>query len=125
MKSSVICDIFLSQLHKGVIPKVDASHSFETCFKRATSPLAVLHFLKDRLMFGYEISQAMKEASGGHFTLWGAYASFEEGRKGTIAPGMLADFVILGENVFDIPANRIKDVPVLATYLGGEKIYCR
>ncbi len=48
---------------------VDASHSFEAYFKRATSPLAVLRFLKDRPMYGYEISQAMKEAGGGHFTI--------------------------------------------------------
>lgn len=48
---------------------VDASHSFEAYFKRATSPLAVLRFLKDRPMYGYEISHAMKEASGGRFTI--------------------------------------------------------
>ena len=47
----------------------DASHSFEAYFKRATSPLAVLRFLKERPMYGYEISQAMKEASDGCFTI--------------------------------------------------------
>ena len=48
---------------------IDASHSFESYFKRATSPLAVLRFLNERPMYGYEISQAMKEASGGRFTI--------------------------------------------------------
>lgn len=48
---------------------VDASHSFEAYFKRATSPLAVLRFLRERSMYGYEISQAMKEHSGGRYTI--------------------------------------------------------
>lgn len=47
----------------------DSSHSFEAYFKRATSPLAVLRYLTERPMYGYEISQAMKEASGGRFTI--------------------------------------------------------
>ena len=41
------------------------SHSFGAYYKRATSPLAVLRLLKERPMYGYEISQAMKKKSGG------------------------------------------------------------
>lgn len=47
----------------------DLSHSFEAYFKRATSPLAVLHYLAQQPMYGYEISQAMKRDSGGRFTI--------------------------------------------------------
>lgn len=57
------------------------------------------------------------------FTSWGAYASFEEHIKGKIQPGRLADFVVLGENPFEVPANQIKDIPIVATYLGGRKIF--
>ena len=57
------------------------------------------------------------------FTSWGAYASFEEHIKGKIQPGRLADFVVLGENPFEVPANQIKDIPIAATYLGGRKIF--
>ena len=57
------------------------------------------------------------------FTAWAAYASFEEHRKGRIQPGMLADFVVLEENPFEVPANQIKDIPILSTYLGGQKIF--
>lgn len=47
----------------------DASHSFESYYKRATSPLVVLCLLRDKAMYGYEISQAMKRQSGGRFTI--------------------------------------------------------
>ncbi len=47
----------------------DASHSFEAYFKRATSPLAVLYLLRDTPMYGYEISQAIRQRSGGRYTI--------------------------------------------------------
>lgn len=47
----------------------DASHSFEAYYKRATSPLVVLRLLNEQAMYGYEISQAMKEKSEGHYTI--------------------------------------------------------
>ena len=57
------------------------------------------------------------------FTKEGATASFEESIKGEIKCGMLADFVILGENPFETDPNKLKDIPILATYLGGKPIY--
>ena len=57
------------------------------------------------------------------FTKMGAKASFEEATKGEIKPGMLADFVILGENPFATAPDKLKDIPVLSTYLGGKPVY--
>ncbi|MBQ4093569.1 MAG: amidohydrolase [Oscillospiraceae bacterium] len=57
------------------------------------------------------------------YTEAGAYASFEEHKKGRIAAGMLADFVVLDEDIFSVEKNTIKDIAVLATYVGGEKVY--
>ena len=57
------------------------------------------------------------------FTSGGAYASFEEQLKGKIKPGMLADFVVLGDNPFAVLPSAIKDIPVCTTYLGGKKVY--
>lgn len=57
------------------------------------------------------------------FTKTAAYASFEERRKGQIQTGMLADFVVLGQNPFDAEPSAIKDIPVLKTFLGGEKVF--
>lgn len=59
------------------------------------------------------------------YTIRGAQSSFDEKKKGQIKPGMLADFVVLGENPFRVAADRIKEIPVCATYLGGRKVYER
>ncbi len=57
------------------------------------------------------------------YTAAGAWASFEEGKKGRIEPGMLADFVILGANPFEISLDRISQIPVLETWVDGNRVY--
>ena len=57
------------------------------------------------------------------WTLDGAYATFEENTKGSIAPGKLADFVVLQKDPRKVPSNTIKDITLEATYMGGQKVY--
>lgn len=57
------------------------------------------------------------------YTVRGAESSFEEKIKGKIQPGYLADFVVLGENPFEVDAQKLKDIEVCETYLGGHKVY--
>ena len=57
------------------------------------------------------------------FTLHGAYASFEENIKGSITPGKLADFVVLGDDLAAVDPLTIKDIPVEMTVVGGEAVY--
>ncbi len=57
------------------------------------------------------------------YTIRGAESSFEEGRKGRIRPGMLADFVVLEQDPFTVSPEQIRDIPVYATYLGGRKVF--
>ncbi|MBR5287126.1 MAG: amidohydrolase [Clostridia bacterium] len=57
------------------------------------------------------------------FTKGGAYASFEEKEKGQIRLGMAADFVVLGGNLFETKETEIKDIPVLATFVGGKCVF--
>ncbi len=57
------------------------------------------------------------------YTCAGAYASSEENSKGKIAPGMLADFVVLGENPFEVPPEKQREIPVRETYLRGRKVF--
>lgn len=58
------------------------------------------------------------------FTWNGAYASFEEGIKGSIEPGKLADLVVLDGNILDTPKERIKEMKVEMTMIDGEIVYC-
>ncbi len=59
------------------------------------------------------------------YTAGGAYAGFEEGMRGTLAPGKLADFVILERDITKIPANEIRDVRVMRTVVGGRTVFER
>ena len=56
-------------------------------------------------------------------TINAARQGFEEGRKGSISPGKLADFVILAENPLDVPPLRIKDIAVVCTIVGNTVRY--
>ena len=57
------------------------------------------------------------------YTIAGARASFEEHCKGRIAPGFLADFVILGQDPFVADPSQLHAIPVRAAYLGGRPVY--
>jgi predicted amidohydrolase YtcJ len=73
---------------------------------------------------GSDTSQAVSlEKAIEAYTLNGAYASFEEDIKGSIEEGKLADFVILSENLFEIKPERIGDVEVLMTVIGGKEAH--
>jgi predicted amidohydrolase YtcJ len=56
-------------------------------------------------------------------TLNGAYNSHEEAVKGSITPGKLADFVVLSDDLFTIDREKIKDVQVVRTVVGGMTVY--
>lgn len=53
------------------------------------------------------------------YTVLGAYAGREEGRKGRLLPGYLADFAVLDRDLFTVPAPEIREIRVERTYVGG------
>ncbi len=56
-------------------------------------------------------------------TIWSAYQSFEEDRKGSIEVGKLADFVVLSENPLEIDTMDLRDIEVVETIKEGKSIY--
>jgi predicted amidohydrolase YtcJ len=56
-------------------------------------------------------------------TLNGAYASGEESIKGSISPGKLADFVVLADDLHTVDQEKIKDIQIVRTVVGGKTVY--
>ncbi len=56
-------------------------------------------------------------------TLHGAYASFEEQEKGSLAAGKLADFVMLADDPHRVEPGKIKDIRVVRTVVGGQTVH--
>lgn len=59
------------------------------------------------------------------YTTSPAHYTFEEGIKGSIEPGKLADLAVLSHDLLSIPAESIKDVTAVTTIVGGRAVYQR
>jgi predicted amidohydrolase YtcJ len=59
------------------------------------------------------------------WTIEGAYAAFEEDRKGSLEPGKMADFVMLSGDIMTMPAAEIARTRVTLTVAGGKIVYER
>jgi hypothetical protein len=57
------------------------------------------------------------------YTRNGAYVGFEEHEKGSLESGKFADFIVVDRDVLSVPAEELKDVQVLRTYVGGNLVY--
>jgi predicted amidohydrolase YtcJ len=56
-------------------------------------------------------------------TINGAYNSHEESIKGSITVGKLADFVVLSDDLFKVRQDKIKELEILRTVVGGKTVY--
>lgn len=54
-----------------------------------------------------------------------AWQNFEEKERGSLEPGKLADCVILDRNPLTVPPMEIRDLKVLETIIGGERVFKR
>jgi predicted amidohydrolase YtcJ len=57
------------------------------------------------------------------YTTGSAFAEFQEHEKGTLTRGKLADMVILSDDVFTIAPEKIREVTVETTIVGGKVVY--
>jgi predicted amidohydrolase YtcJ len=67
---------------------------------------------------------SLEEAIKG-YTMSAAFTEFAEKRKGSVEEGKLADLVVLSQNLFEIPPEKIVETLVLMTILNGKVIYER
>ncbi len=90
-------------------------------------PLWVLyHFVtRDTLSAGVmgEDQKVSREEALRTMTLGGAALTFEENLKGTLEPGKLADLVVLEEDILTCEPERIRDMGISLTMVGGEIAY--
>lgn len=73
-------------------------------------------------VFGAGERLTVEEALRAYTTL-GAWLTREESSKGAIAPGMLADMILLSENPLKVDPEDILKIEVLKTYLGGRSVF--
>jgi predicted amidohydrolase YtcJ len=59
------------------------------------------------------------------YTINNAYATFQEQVRGSIEPGKLADLVVLEDDILTCPVEKIKDLHVESTIVGGEVVFQR
>jgi predicted amidohydrolase YtcJ len=83
---------------------------------------AVTRKMKDGNVFFGDQKMTREEALRS-YTLNGAYASFEEGIKGSLTPGKLADITVLSRDIMTIPEDEILKTEVLYTIIGGKVLY--
>jgi predicted amidohydrolase YtcJ len=57
------------------------------------------------------------------YTTGSAFAEFSEKEKGKLAPGMLADFVVLDRDITSVPPPKVLETKVLRTVVGGKTVY--
>ena len=57
------------------------------------------------------------------YTIWAAYAGFEEKTKGSLVPGKLADITVLSKDITSVPDDQIRQAKVVYTIVGGKVVY--
>ncbi len=90
-------------------------------------PLASFHAtvtrrLADGTVF-YPDERLTREQALQSYTLNNAYAAFEEGIKGSLEPGKLADITVLSRDILTIPDEEILSTEVVYTIIGGTIMY--
>jgi len=94
------------------------------------NPMTILYAAVTRQTLGgqpaggwYPEERLDLETSLRAYTVNNAWAEGEEGSKGMLRAGMLADFVIIDRDLFAIPATQIKEAKVLLTAVGGRIVH--
>ncbi|WP_139923140.1 amidohydrolase [Hymenobacter sp. DG01] len=73
---------------------------------------------------GFQMENALsREDALRGMTTWAAHAAFEDKQKGSIRPGMAADFVILDLDLLQAPKEKLRGAKVQQTWIAGERVF--
>lgn len=102
----------------GTDAPVERINPFESMYASVTRKI------NDQIDFFPEQSMTREEVLRS-YTLHGAYAAFEETRKGSLVPGKLADIVVLDTDLLHCTDQELRQTQVLMTIVGGKIVYQR
>ncbi len=72
---------------------------------------------------GFQMKDALSRAETlKGMTIWAAYSNFEEEEKGSIEVGKKADFVLLNDNIMEVPNTSIPNLKATHVFVGGERV---
>ena len=73
----------------------------------------------------YPEQRMTREEALRSYTLWAAYAAFQEKEKGSLTPGKLADVTVLSRDILTVPEEEIPGTEVVYTIVGGRVAWPR
>jgi predicted amidohydrolase YtcJ len=88
---------------------------FENIYLASTRKTSIGEYLP-------ELKIPLEECING-YTLYNAYSNHNENITGEISEGKIADFIILEDDIFNIPPEEIKNTAVYKTYFNGKEVY--
>ncbi len=76
--------------------------------------------LNDYPAEGFQMKDALsREETLKGMTIWAAYSNFEENEKGSIEVGKRADFVVLSQDIMEVPLKDIPEIKAEQVYIDG------
>ena len=76
----------------------------------------------DGKIYGADERVPLKDAIR-YYTLGTAYLNFDDQQRGSLEVGKVADMVVLSEDILSVEPNRIRDIEIVKTIIGGEVLY--
>ncbi|MBU2651202.1 MAG: amidohydrolase [Bacteroidetes bacterium] len=73
---------------------------------------------------GFQMENALsREQALKSITIWAAKAGFAEPETGSLEPGKQADFVVLDQDLMEVPEKELPEIRILYTFIAGEKVF--
>ena len=75
---------------------------------------------------GWHLEQAVSRLEAlKMFTVWPAFAAFQEDAKGTIEVGKLADLTVFSKDIMTVPSEEILNAEIIMTVVNGKVVFQR